>query len=95
MNGDFKNLGYRLQDIGDPSFLRCFRPTATSLANRLNELALAARTGSAGAPRLHGSYFEARLRRALHLADVAEIHVPAEFDLHGLPDFVQAHDDQE
>jgi len=87
LNGDFKNLGYRIQLDGSNEAVCCMRPTEPELASRLNQLARSARNRQRKPSelRLHGSYFEARVTRPIVLDDIRSAYLPPDASGDGLP----------
>lgn len=74
-NGDVKDLGHKINDQDDATWAVQvpWNNDRAAVARRLTEIFANTRTGRR--PRRVGGYFEARLPRALVLADVLRIHV--------------------
>jgi hypothetical protein len=72
VNGDFKSIGFKIQEMGSARPLHVFKDLLAITPNDLNVLAEAGRKGEM--PRLIGKYLEARVRRPLVIADVAKIY---------------------
>lgn len=78
VNGDFKDLAYKL-GMGSPDGIVVpMRPYDTGLAEMLNALARNGRdrSRSPDSRRLVGSYFEARVARPITLADLLVAYIP-------------------
>ena len=80
-NGDVKTVGLKVAETGEPAWANkiAFNGDIKALAAELHQLIKNARSGVR--PRLVGSYFEARLRRALVSGDVCAVWVdPSDVD---------------
>jgi hypothetical protein len=81
MNGDVKDLGAKVEETGDSTWAERVSGHGgiAALASRLEKLVSNARQGKR--PRRVGSYFEARLLRALTPNDIVALHlsVPNEY----------------
>ncbi|WP_434425934.1 hypothetical protein [Nannocystis pusilla] len=78
VNGDFKTLGYKLQEGLTGDILVLMRPNDTDLAAKLNGLARNGRDWrrDPSSSRLVGTYFEARVARPITLADLLVAYIP-------------------